>query len=284
MMRRLTSAPKPSWRVRVYIADQVAVAVDAQAVAHAVEAREVRRRLGRGEDVVGAERVRARAAGGTSRRSRRAPRRACSVASNAARTPGSMPSPRQLLRHAEADAVEALGASAAATGSGSPSDVESRVVAGRPCGEQQRGVGDVARQRAGLVERGGEGDHPVAARPRRTSASGRRSRTARRAGGSSRRCRCRAPTARARRRRRRRCRRSSRRGRALRSHGFSTGPKAEFSFDEPIANSSWLVLPSSGAPAACAGARRRSPCTAAGSPRGSSSPPGSGRPRCRTGP
>jgi hypothetical protein len=29
-----------------------------------------------------------------------------------------------------------------------------------------------------------------------------------------------------------------------------TGPKPEFSFDEPIANSSMLVLPSIGAPAA----------------------------------
>ncbi len=38
-------------------------------------------------------------------------------------------------------------------------------------------------------------------------------------------------------------------GTRLRSHGLSTGPKAEFSFDEPIANSSWLVLASSGAPA-----------------------------------
>src|SRR5213082_2228252 len=34
------------------------------------------------------------------------------------------------------------------------------------------------------------------------------------------------------------------------SHGFSTGPNPEFSFEEPIANSSWLVLPRSGAPAA----------------------------------
>src|SRR5690348_9775153 len=34
-----------------------------------------------------------------------------------------------------------------------------------------------------------------------------------------------------------------------RSHGLSTGPKPEFSFEDPIANSSWLVLPSSGAPA-----------------------------------
>ena len=43
-------------------------------------------------------------------------------------------------------------------------------------------------------------------------------------------------------------------GTRVRSHGLSAGPKAEFSFDEPIANSSWLVLPSSGAPAC---ARRR---------------------------
>ena len=38
-------------------------------------------------------------------------------------------------------------------------------------------------------------------------------------------------------------------GTRRRSHGLSTGPNAEFSFEEPIANSSWLVLPSSGAPA-----------------------------------
>ncbi len=38
-------------------------------------------------------------------------------------------------------------------------------------------------------------------------------------------------------------------GTRVRSHGFSTGPNAEFSFDEPIANSSWLVLASSTAPA-----------------------------------
>src|SRR5256885_4223105 len=37
-------------------------------------------------------------------------------------------------------------------------------------------------------------------------------------------------------------------GTRSRSHGLRTGPKAEFSLDEPIANSSWLVLPSSGAP------------------------------------
>jgi hypothetical protein len=34
------------------------------------------------------------------------------------------------------------------------------------------------------------------------------------------------------------------------SHGLRVGPKPEFSVDEPIANSSWFVLASSGAPAA----------------------------------
>jgi hypothetical protein len=38
-------------------------------------------------------------------------------------------------------------------------------------------------------------------------------------------------------------------GTRSRSHGLRTGPNAEFSFEEPIANSSWLVLPSSVAPA-----------------------------------
>src|SRR5919202_6974210 len=38
-------------------------------------------------------------------------------------------------------------------------------------------------------------------------------------------------------------------GTRLRSHGLRTGPYAEFSFDEPIANSSWFVLQSSGEPA-----------------------------------
>ena len=38
-------------------------------------------------------------------------------------------------------------------------------------------------------------------------------------------------------------------GTRRRSHGLYTGPNAEFSFDEPIANSSQLVLPASTAPA-----------------------------------
>src|SRR5215471_17681679 len=35
------------------------------------------------------------------------------------------------------------------------------------------------------------------------------------------------------------------------AHGFFTGPNAEFSFDDPIANSSQFVLPTTTAPAAC---------------------------------
>src|SRR5919197_5715547 len=38
-------------------------------------------------------------------------------------------------------------------------------------------------------------------------------------------------------------------GTRVRSQGLRTGPKPEFSFEEPIANSSWLVLPRTGAPA-----------------------------------
>ncbi len=38
-------------------------------------------------------------------------------------------------------------------------------------------------------------------------------------------------------------------GTRARSHGLSVGPYAEFSFEEPIANSSWLVFASSLAPA-----------------------------------
>ena len=39
-------------------------------------------------------------------------------------------------------------------------------------------------------------------------------------------------------------------GTAVVSHGFNTAPNAEFSFDEPIANSSQLSLPSVTMPAA----------------------------------
>ena len=84
---------------------------------------------------------------------------------------------------------------------------------------------------------------------RRRSAWCRRSRTPRRAGGSSRRCRCRARAAPRRRRPRRPSRPRSRRAPSPGSTGCGVGPKPEFSVEEPIANSSMLVLPMRIAPA-----------------------------------
>src|SRR5918911_824999 len=61
-------------------------------------------------------------------------------------------------------------------------------------------------------------------------------------------------------------------GTRVRSHGLSTGPYAEFSLLEPIANSSWLVLARTGAPAS----RRRVTAVAGegrpGSPRVGAAP------------
>jgi hypothetical protein len=104
------------------------------------------------------------------------------------------------------------------------------------------------RHRAALVERGSEGDHAEA----RHAAVGRldagdaaeRGRLADRAagvggGGAGAR---RAATAAAE-------PPEEPPGTAVLSHGFLTGPKAEFSFDEPIANSSQLSLPSVTMPA-----------------------------------
>ena len=82
------------------------------------------------------------------------------------------------------------------TSPGMPSEVESRGSRPGRWLEEERGVGDVARERAALVERGGEGDHAVAADRAVGGLDARRSRTAPPAGGSSRRCRCRSPTAR----------------------------------------------------------------------------------------
>ena len=56
MMRRLTSAPKPAARVAAFMA-AMSARVDPQAVAHAVVAGQVARRLGRGDEVVGGQAV-----------------------------------------------------------------------------------------------------------------------------------------------------------------------------------------------------------------------------------
>ena len=88
------------------------------------------------------------------------------------------------------------------------------------------------------------------ATPDRRWASRRRHRTAPRADGSSRRCRSRGRAARTRPRPRPPILRSNRRARGVGSCGLRVGPNAEFSVDEPIANSSRLVFATATAPAA----------------------------------
>ena len=101
-----------------------------------------------------------------------------------------------------------------------------------------------------LVERRGEGDEAVAADAAVGGLEARRRRRRPRAGGSSRRCRCRARAA--------PCRAATAAaeppeeppGTRAGSHGLRVGLNALFSVDEPIANSSMFVLPSTIAPAA----------------------------------
>ena len=147
--------------------------------------------------------------------------------------------------------------------------------------EQQRRVVDRRRERADLVERRRERDRARSARPRRRWASRRRRRTAPRAGGSSRRCRSRARAARTRPRPPPPNRRSNRRAPASRSCGLRVGPNAEFSVEEPIANSSRLVLPTTTAPASRSALARPSRRTAAASPRGCATSTSWGRRACR---
>ena len=67
-----------------------------------------------------------------------------------------------------------------------------------------------------------------------------------------------------------------------RSHGLCVGPYAEFSVDEPIANSSMLVLPSMTMPASLIRRGDRRVVRRAASPRGSSIRPSSARPSVTT--
>ena len=154
---------------------------------------------------------------------------------------------------------------------------------GPPSREQQRGVGDVAGQRPALVERGGEGDHPVA----RDRAVGgleaddpaERCRLADRAAGVG----------------ADRPRRQAGRDRRGRAAGGAAGDAAAVPRVEhrAVGRSSRSRSPSrtrpcwscraAGRPPRSAGGRR-SRCRAAGSPRGSATRPWSRSPRCRRGP
>ena len=149
--------------------------------------------------------------------------------------------------------------------------------------QQQRRVGD-RRGSAARTGRARRRRRPSrSARSRRRSASARRSRRATPAGGSSRRCRCRSPTARAGRRPPPPSRPRSRPAPARGPTGCAPARSPSSRSRSPS-----RTRPCSSCRAAArrrrrAGARR-SPCTAAGSPRGSASRRWSRSPRCRTGP
>ena len=131
-------------------------------VADAVVAGEVGGGLGRGDHVVGGDAVLGVRQRRPRRSRRRAPRSAPASPRRPSRTPASTPS-RGELRAARRSAGPRR---SSRLGSDDPALDPDR---GRVAGvaplhrrQQQRRVGDVAGQRAALVERGGEGDHPVA--------------------------------------------------------------------------------------------------------------------------
>ena len=107
------------------------------------------------------------------------------------------------------------------------------------------------RWRTGRSGRGSMRTRPARSGTRvRRSASCRPRRTVRPADGSTRRCRIRTRAERSRPRPPPRCRRSTRPGPGTDRAGLRVGPKAEFSVEEPMANSSRFVLPTMTAPAA----------------------------------
>ena len=189
----------------------------------------------------------------------------------------------ELLRDAEADALEVGRASACVIGSGRPMLVLVARVGADHRAQQQRGVGDVAGERARLVERRREGDHPVAAdravgglQPDDPAQRGGLADRAAGVGADASTAPCPRPP-------RPRRRRTSRPGRAWCPTGSASGRTRCSRSRSPS-----RTRPGWSCPAACRrprrGCGRSSPCTAAGSPRGSSSRPGSGCPRCRRGP
>ena len=254
MMRRLTSAPKPGPARRfVHRRDASSALVGrAYAVAHAVVAREVRARLRRGDQVVGGDAV--TAVRQVDRLTSIAPC-ACqhlrAPSSTAARTPASTPSldqrPRARRRERRGATVRRC-ACEIGHGRGRRRRV-ARVVSGDDA-EGQRGVFD-RRRRSGRSDRattrtrsgrsestrpyvgfkpvtphsaaGWRIDPPVS----EPSASGTRPAATAAADPPL------EPP-----------------GIRSRSHGLRVTPYAEFSVDEPIANSSQLVLPTMTAPAA----------------------------------
>ena len=248
----MTSAPKPVLRDAAYIDGRSVYVAGRRAVAeaHAVVAREVGARLRRRHEVVRGDGVRGvrqvdvvqrRAASHHRRRARaRPPSRTSSSTPSASRARGT-PMRRPSQRDASAPGTSNGGASTvvASRGSGPASTAQ-----------DVPGLAHGARHRADLVERRSVRDEPVArdAAVRRLDADDaaeRRRLTNRAAGVGAERHRHRA----GRDQRRRAAARAARRA-GLRPRGCAPAPNAEFSLDDPIANSSQLVLATMTAPAA----------------------------------
>ena len=286
MMRRLTSAPKPSSRVRSYIVAQVVVRGRA-----APGSRSARRRSAPGSSSPrpwrSGSRPGSRSARAAARRRRAsapalAPARRARASNGGCATAGSTPSVDERARHADAEARRIAASSAACSRAPARRDaVASCAVAPGDHVEHQRRVVD-RRARTGRSDRATTRRRAGrSARRGRRWASGRRCRRTPPAGGSSRRCRTRAPPAPAARRRRRPSRRSSRRACGRAPTDCAVGPNAEFSVDEPIANSSQLVLPTMTAPAAVEPLDDRGVVGRHEAAPGSSTPRSSARPACR---
>ena len=245
MMRRFTSAPKPASRVAAFISRDV--------VARRRAARSARRRSGRGSTTPRPARS------GSTPRCRTSPTAPTRV-STFAPAASSAARPRlDRVAHLGLDAVDRRSSrrrcrrAGPTTPSSSPATQRrrrrarstwSRSGSWPPIASSSSAASSTVAANGPIWSSDdANAIEPVARHARRTSASRRRRRTAPRAGGSSRRCRSRARAARSRPRPRPPSRRSNRRAPASRSCGLRVGPNAEFSVDEPIANSSRFVLP-----------------------------------------
>ena len=150
-------------RAHVHL-EQVGRARGAVAVADAVVAGEVRRGLGRGDQVV-ARRARATECGSAHSLDLGAELLAPARASRSKRRAhaGLDPlAPFSSLGHADPHALRGRSRSGSSTGSGTSTEVESHGSRPPMIAREQRGVADVARHRADLVEARGEGDDAVA--------------------------------------------------------------------------------------------------------------------------
>ena len=275
MMRRFTSAPNPAVRVAVFIAADV-VAVDPQPVAHAVVAGEVRRRLGRRDQV-----VRRQAVGELGHRD------LLDLGPGLGQGVGRLVHPGRHVGRAALDEVaaqpDAHTLHAACTGAGSArAPKASEVLSSGSCPARTSNSSAASVDRRRRTARSGRASSQTpparSARHGRRWASSRRRRRARPAGGWSRPCRSPGPAGRSPPPPRQPSRHCCRPGPCRAQRGLRVGPKAEFSVEQPMANSSMFVLPNATAPAA---SQELDDGGVVGRPPSLEDPRAAGRRRCR---